>query len=358
MKDKLFIIGNGFDMAHDLKTNYLYFKRFVYQQAYGKDELLESLQGENAIKLYLKRLDEEILEYIEDFQIPEIQMGTDGEDWYPDDEVLFQLLYQLISQITKPEDFWSDFEEKLAKFDKVSIETMNLTDKDGDTDYTSMAHNANELGETLAKYVSYSLNKLFKEWIEETYSEWYDRILTQSGESQSKLLKNTILNNSDAIFLNFNYTKTLEDLYRIPAENVFHIHGCIGESEIVYGHGSNNETDDFNPLNVGAYLEELVNKLKKPTDKIISDNQSFFGNITSIEEIYIIGFGIKKTDGVDSPYFKEIFKQIPKVKIYVDMFDKDDKCNIKNILNTWGAHTVYKLEFIDTEKDKIVGGNI
>ena len=42
--EKLFIIGNGFDMAHDLKTNYLYFKKFVFQQAYGKDELLESLQ--------------------------------------------------------------------------------------------------------------------------------------------------------------------------------------------------------------------------------------------------------------------------------------------------------------------------
>ena len=42
--EKLFIIGNGFDIAHDLKTNYLYFKKFVYQQAYGKDELLESLQ--------------------------------------------------------------------------------------------------------------------------------------------------------------------------------------------------------------------------------------------------------------------------------------------------------------------------
>ena len=53
MAEKLFIIGNGFDIAHGLKTNYLYFKKFVYQQAYGKDKLLESLQSESAIKLYL-----------------------------------------------------------------------------------------------------------------------------------------------------------------------------------------------------------------------------------------------------------------------------------------------------------------
>lgn len=30
--EKLFIIGNGFDLAHGLKTSYLEFKNFVYQQ--------------------------------------------------------------------------------------------------------------------------------------------------------------------------------------------------------------------------------------------------------------------------------------------------------------------------------------
>ena len=61
MTEKLFIIGNGFDIAHGLKTNYLYFKKFVYQQAYGQDELLESFQSESDIKLYLKRIDEFII---------------------------------------------------------------------------------------------------------------------------------------------------------------------------------------------------------------------------------------------------------------------------------------------------------
>ena len=108
--EKLFIIGNGFDMAHDLKTNYLYFKKFVYQQAYGKDELLESLQSENAIKLYLNRIDKEILlEEIDDYTIPEMQMAPDGGDLYPDDVILYKLLYQLMGQITKAKDFWSDF---------------------------------------------------------------------------------------------------------------------------------------------------------------------------------------------------------------------------------------------------------
>lgn len=257
--EKLFIIGNGFDIAHDLKTDYLYFKKFVYQQAYGKDDLLEALQSENAIKLYLNRIDEEILlEEIDDYSIPEMQKGPDWGDLYPDDVDLYKLLYQLMGQITETEKFWSDFEAKLADFNKVSIATMDFLDSDGDLDGSLMANNADEIGEILAKYIYYSLNKLFKLWIEETYSDWKDRILTKSEESHSKLLKDTVLKNSDALFINFNYTKTLEDLYRIPEEQVFHLHGVIGGEGFVFGHGCDDEVSDFNPLDVGAYLAIFI----------------------------------------------------------------------------------------------------
>lgn len=358
MIEKLFIIGNGFDIAHDLKTDYLYFKKFVYQQAYGKDDLLESLQSENDIKLYLNKVDEEILENIEDFQIPEIQMAPDGGDLYPDDVDLYKLLYQLMGQITGTEKFWSDFEEKLADFKKVSIATMNFLDNDGDLNRFLMANNAYELGEALDKYVLYSLNKLFKLWIEETYFEWTDRIFINGENSCYKLLKATVLKNSDATFLNFNYTKTLENLYRISEQNIFHVHGVIGGSQFVFGHGHDGEEDYFNPLNVGSYMEEVVNKLKKPVDRILTDNIQFFKNLSSIKEIYFIGFGIRDEDGVDTPYFKEIFKQAPNVSIYVDQFDKKNEYTIKKILKAWGAHKAYQLQFIDTNKDEIVGGAI
>ena len=361
MTEKLFIIGNGFDIAHDLKTNYLYFKKFVYQQAYGKDELLESLQSENDIKLYLNSIDEEILlEEIDDYSIPEIQMAPDGGDLYPDDVDLYKLLYQLMGQITETEKFWSDFEEKLADFDKISITSTDITDKDGDLDGSKMANTANDTGETLAKYVFYSLNKLFKEWIEETYSEWAARILTKSKESLSKLFKATILNNPDVLFINFNYSKTLEDLYRIPEDQVIHLHGIIGSSQFIFGHGYEDEFNsnsyDFNPLNVGSYLEAVVDKLKKPTDRVLCKYREFFETLSSIKEIYFIGFGIRYENGVDAPYFKEIFKQAPDASIYVDKFDMKHEDAIKKTLNAWGAHKAYQLQFIDTNKDEIVGG--
>lgn len=357
MAEKLFIIGNGFDIAHDLKTSYLYFKKFVYQQAYGKDKLLESLQSESAIKLYLERLDYEILEVIDDYSIPEIQMAPDGGDLYPDDEELYKLLYQLMGQITETEKFWSDFEEKLSDFDKISIITTDITDKDGDLDGSKMANNANDTGETLAKYVFYSLNKLFKLWIEETYSEWAARILTKSEESLSKLLKATILKNPDAIYINFNYTKTLEDLYRIPEDQVFHLHGVIGEEQFIFGHGYDDHESnpyDFNPINVGSYLEVVVDKLKKPTDRVLCKYREFFETLSSIKEIYFIGFGIRSEENwVDSPYLKTIFKQTPNADIILDSYYRfGDLEQIKRTLEKLGASKGNELKLMDTENNR------
>ena len=73
--EKLFIIGNGFDIAHDLKTDYLYFKKFVYQQAYGKDELLDSLQTSKGICDFFREKDIEIQEqhrYVNEDELKDI----------------------------------------------------------------------------------------------------------------------------------------------------------------------------------------------------------------------------------------------------------------------------------------------
>ena len=352
--EKLFIIGNGFDIAHDLKTNYLYFKKFVYQQAYGKDELLESLQSENAIKLYLSGVDEEILlEEIDDYCILEMQTSL---DLYPDDVDLYKLLYLLMGQITETEKFWSDFEAKLADFNKVSIDTMDFLDSDGDLNRSLMANNANELGETLAKYIDYSLNKLFKLWIEETYSDWKDRILTKGEESYSKLLNDSVLKNSDALFINFNYTKTLEDLYRIPEKQVFHLHGVIDGGKFIFGHGFDDELSDFNPLDVGAYLEEVVIKLKKPVDNVLSNYNELFERLSSVKEIYFIGFGIRSEQRwVDSPYLKSIFKEAPNADILLDSYYRfGNIVQIKRTLKKLGAYKAYKLRLIDTRDNQLL----
>lgn len=350
--EKLFIIGNGFDIAHDLKTNYLYFKKFVFQQAYGKDELLESLQSLDSIKDYLKNSDNKIYKselFAE--KVMEILSGSDSQE-------KLRLLYQILLQITDPEMFWSDFEEKLACFPFMNASTPYYVTNDSKEDTESRKELAEKVADKLSKYVHHQLNKLFKQWIKETYEQWESQLSMRKFTSHFPIVKETILTNRNARFLNFNYTRTLEDFYGISSSDIIHIHGDLDDGILIFGHGEDSivipEGTDI--LSRAMYRLSAANK--KPVHQQLRKHDYFFKSLSSIKEIYFIGFGLRDEDGVDAPYFKEIFKQAPNVSIYVDQFDKENEYTIKKILKAWGARKAYQLQFIDTDKDELVGGVI
>lgn len=350
--EKLFIIGNGFDMAHDLKTNYLYFKKFVFQQAYGKDELLESLQSLDSIKDYLKNSDNKIYKselFAE--KVMEILSGSDSQE-------KLRLLYQILLQITDPEMFWSDFEGKLACFPFMNASTPYYVTNDSKEDTESRKKLAEKVADKLSKYVHHQLNKLFKQWIKETYEQWESQLSMRKFTSHFPIVKETILTNRNARFLNFNYTRTLEEFYGISSSNIIHIHGDLDDGVFIFGHGEDSIVipEGADILSRAMYRLSAANK--KLVHQQLRKHEYFFKSLSSIKEIYFIGFGIRNENGVDAPYFKEIFKQAPDVSIYIDQFDKENEYTIKKILKAWGAHKAYQLQFIDTNKDEIVGGYI
>ena len=352
MTEKLFIIGNGFDIAHGLKTNYLYFKKFVYQQAYGKDELLESSQSLDSIKDCLKDSDNKIYKsglFAE--EVMEILNGSDSQE-------KLRLLYQILLHITDPEIFWGDFEEKLACFPFMNASTPHCLSNDGHDDAEYRRELAEKVADKLSQYVHHQLNKLFKQWIKKTYEQWESQLSMRKFTSHFPIAKETIVTNRDARFLNFNYTRTLEDFYGIPSSNIIHIHGDLDDKVLIFGHGEDSivipEGEDV--LSQAMYRLSVANN--KPVHQQLRKHEYFFKNLSSIKEIYFIGFGIRDEDGVDAPYFKEIFKQAPDVSIYVDQFDKKNEYTIKKTLKVWGAHKDCQLQFIDTDKNEIVGGVI
>ncbi len=348
--EKLFIIGNGFDIAHDLKTNYLYFKKFVYQQAYGKDELLKSLQNMDPIKDFLKDSDNSIYKseiYAE--EVMEILNGTDSQD-------KLKLLYQIFLHITATERFWGDFEEKLVCFPFMNTSTSYYVTNDSKEDIESRKELAEKVADKLSQYVHHQLNKLFKQWIKETYEQWESQLSMRKITSHFPIAKETILTKRDARFLNFNYTRILEDFYGIPSSNIIHIHGDLDDGVLIFGHGEDSIVipEGADVLSRAMYRLSAANR--KPVNQQLRKHEYFFKSLSSIKEIYFIGFGIRDEDGVDAPYFKEIFKQAPDVSIYVDQFDKKNEYTIKKTLKAWGAHKAYQLQFIDTDKDELVGG--
>ncbi|WP_029175716.1 AbiH family protein [Streptococcus suis] len=347
--DKLFIIGNGFDIAHGLKSDYLYFKKYVYEKAFGKDENLTGLSGKEDIADYLVDLDKYLKRYVNDFDIQEFNI-----DQITDFTKVSELFYQFMLQIMDDTEYWSDFEQSLGRFTEIEIDMEEFTDKEGDFNGSVMAYNAEEVGENL-KLLKPVISKLFSEWIAVTYDNW--KIFVKNYRKQcyqGRLSKETIILNRDSVFLNFNYTHVLEDFYGIPSENIYHIHGEIG-ANLVFGH--NLESEDFdNPMDVATHLSPLINSLVKPVGEILNSSHSkeFFEKIKYVEEIYFIGFGLRDKDGVDAPYFRKIFEVIPAVNIYVDEFDIERRNSIQTTLSYWGAQKTERLRFINTNRDIVL----
>ena len=181
------------------------------------------------------------------------------------------------------------------------------------------------------------------------FEDWLNQI---SLESIGK--KNDF--EEDSIFLNFNYTLTLEEVYKIPNDKIFHVHGDVKNNpgSLIFGHNQelkeNQELDENGDSNRTMFTdsentaEYPFYAFQKPVDNIINENKSFFESINSVIEITILGHSLNL---VDVPYFEEIVKQtknIPKWK--VSFLKEEEKENHLKTLQKIGVMKD-KIEFIN-----------
>jgi len=268
----LFIIGNGFDLAHGIKTSYEDFHQYLqaeYPDANG-----------------------------DEFTMPESTTMPDGSEYYGDEEVVSYLLY-LISNAPNG-DKWSDLEYSLGilDFDEWFDNIPEIRDEDGDPDYWKNSYNTEDVSSNLI-IPTQRITEFFSDWINTIRIE--RRIANKSDFA-------AIINKNYDLFLTFNYTKTLEILYQ--AENVCHIHGEQG-SDLLFGHGND---VDYSDANMGKYtgsenaLQKIQYALRKDTAGAIENHQDFFGNLSSsIDKIYSCGFSFSKVDEI---YIKEICNRL------------------------------------------------
>ena len=153
------------------------------------------------------------------------------------------------------------------------------------------------------------------------FSEWISTIDVKKTTPKEDFIQ--LVNKQNDFFLSFNYTKTLEHLYGI--ENVCHIHGVQGiDEELIFGHGSdyNYDFDYIDYRGVEAFFEEMHDRLKKDTAKVLKKHKAFFETLNqSINKIFSYGFSFSKVDEV---YIREICKQLFTEKITWYLNDYDD----------------------------------
>lgn len=280
---KLFVIGNGFDIDHNLPTGYSDFQKYL-------------------MKNYPEASDEYLI-------VPESFMMPDGDEGYNDDEVVGFLL-KIITETEGTGKAWSDLENTLGclNFDEC-FDDCN-TDEDDDNEWHRVYRN-----EDIAANVSGAV-KMIKEY----FSDWIETIDISSAERKTKFYQ--LIDNNNDLFLTFNYTETLEELYE--AKKVYHIHGKQG-GKLVFGHG--NDTDNYDEYmnnNIGSenYLSELQEALKKDTQTVINQNKDLFKIFGAVDEIYSYGFSFSDVDLV---YIKEICSTSPTENIVWYINDYDSK---------------------------------
>lgn len=306
---KLFVIGNGFDLAHGLHTRYEDF------HAYLKTAYPDAAE--------------------DDAYVPEFSVGPHGEEVCDDDEVVGYLMC-LLSRTDGEK--WSDFEGALGRldFDEDFDTQPGLYDREGDRDWWHESYNNEDLAAQLANCVPY-IPKLFSEWI--------NLVQVKSACPRPQFEK---LIGAEDVFLNFNYTRLLELIYKIPDARVCHIHGVQG-GELIFGHGEGALFDkDHGSTYIGCEngLEAIHEALRKDTDGAIKRHGSFFWSLASgLEAIYSYGFSFSKVDEV---YIKTICSLLDTSDTvwYLHTFDSAKskhykevivKCGFKGTFQTFDA---------------------
>ncbi|WP_253212704.1 AbiH family protein [Tetragenococcus halophilus] len=228
----------------------------------------------------------------------------------------------------KDRENWSAFEEALGclEYTSIEVEIMDQYDKEGDINPFHTGANYEDAYTDLMNVIL-KLPKLFSEWISEispptSNFSVFDLDIYYSFRQ---------LIEDDDIFLTFNYTETLEELYEV--DNITHIHG--NRNCPIVGHNNILLTEEKSYFQ-GVYIDKMKNALKKPTEKIINDNEMFFENLDhDIESIYSYGFSFGE---IDLEYIQEMFRYIEtrKVTWYLHSHDKCNHEAFKEKINKCG----------------------
>lgn len=318
MSNKLYIIGNGFDLHHGLDTRYHGFAKYI--------------------------------------------RANDSE--------LYYALESYFNYGYGEKDLWSNFEENLANLniDEILDDNINYLPDISSEDFRGRdLHAFPDVMENFLDKLTSGLVACFTEFIKTV------DIPNSSKERMLELDK-------DSIFFTFNYTYTLEDLYQIDPKKILHIHnGAESKYEnIILGHGidpSNFEEpiptppEDLSPEELERWNDEQNGNWDysydtgkesimryfaasyKATDAIIRENASFFESLSNIDHVLIFGHSLSD---VDLPYVKKIILSVrPYTKWTVSYFDEVEKESHLNKLIELGidARNIDLIEFYEIQID-------
>lgn len=274
---KLFIIGNGFDVAHGLPTKYKDFREYLEEADWSFLTALEAPYG----------------------FVPESRR-----------DFVEELL-------------WKDFEKNLCAVNEDEIIdgalSIDMGLEGGDVD---IEDTLNEYWEEQYGYIK-RLNDYVQDWakqIDVGILPITTKIKRYAGD----------------LFLTFNYTLTLEKVYKIKEEQILHIHGSVdaaNDENPVIGHGDKTRyermkeraaeaSDNFWEKESSIYnaIARYYERTRKDVEFFLRFHNSFFNNLELVNTVVVIGHS---WGDVDLPYFKKVLENVKKDTMWHIYFYSD-----------------------------------
>lgn len=299
--NKLFIIGNGLDLANGLPTSLLYNYRLILER-YDTDCLFCNYCGD---------------EYWNQF---ESNIGV--IDW---DEILENNLSSFYP------DYSSDRE---SDRDSIIVESDLITDR-----------------------AEQAIKSSLIEMIENANNE-----LQNIKDNKDNIKQLPYNYDSNDIFINFNYTDTLQELYNVMDQNIYYVHGRLTKNNLIFGFNEKicsieNDLYEYEKLNtfeyepgefegLDPYVSMSLNQLKNSFLNQLNKKYDFdafreYLKLLEISEVIVIGHSMSN---VDREYFEIIEEICNPRKWFISYYKKEEENNYKK-LNYSFSQKVTTFEF-------------
>ena len=255
----ILVIGNGFDLYHGLKTNYIDFVRF-------SKELLKKEKGTEGRNWVTSN------SFVKCF----IEVVSENQKWI-DCEREIEKIVTMFLKIMYDRNVFDNIpyiEKKNTSLESYEFDLLKLMNKfceKSDAQKIKIRDNYFKTYEGInkklvmekLKYDLIDLIKLFKYYLEE-------KVINQPVKKMSKQIKKI---NPDYV-INFNYTNTCEQ-YGVNRQDICYIHGSVQDNNMVLG------IRDIDEKNIDSiYFKNFFQRIQKHTDTIQWDRFGENGSIT------------------------------------------------------------------------------
>ena len=335
LNNNLLIIGNGFDLEHDLKTHYTDFFDTINNNVSSKNEIIlnnnKYLIKDNNLLLYL----------IKEYKQNKLQ----GNNWI-DIETEFKKIISLIEEINI-----NNFIDNMSYYSGDEYTTIKKIQSKSSYYFKNCLFPF-IIGNNYYKYINEHYNisiKILEKDLNELTNMLRDYLLEQDISNLTKTKDISDIDYKITHVLSFNYTDTFRKIYSdIDDDKIDFIHGSLNKNNLVLGINETLTEDTANKIVDTVYFKKYFQRIYKKTDyKYVSWlDPTDYKNYADFDTVYIHGHSLDESD-------KEILEKIinsvlkkytPTVKIfYYD--EKHYRQEVTNLIKILGKDVFQKYYF-------------